>query len=268
MMGIQANNLALSGKYYNECHALFRSQSNQQELMLATLLEEMEGRRDLRILSVGSGMGLFELPLLQALTNRESTIRHFVGIDINQAASQQFEKGLRETFGKQFDFEVRVDSFESFESQEAFDFIIFNHVFEYIEDQHEFWIEKAVTFLEKDGIVALFSPLRGGINQCYEHYSKDYFDRIPFFSDNITEILEKSRSAKFLQQNLMGTCKLHFLKDEAPMAKKMMLLSFLCQIDCRQVPEKEIEGLIDYFRGMENKMNIPHPTDFFRIWKA
>ena len=71
----------------------------------------------------------------------------------------------------------------------------------------------------------------------------------------------------FSKEVIEGTCDIHLLHEKAPLDEKIKLLSFLCQIDCRQLPENEIEASIEYFRGLGNSQTIAHPTDFFRIIK-
>ena len=82
------------------------------------------------------------------------------------------------------------------------------------------------------------------------------------------DIVDQTKSVNFSKNTLMGICDIHLLGEGANMKEKMKLLSFICQIDCRQLPEKEIETISEFFRSLKPTPDIAHPTDFFRIRKA
>ena len=71
----------LTEPYYSEAHQVFRAATNQAELMLDRTVGHIVGRGTVTILSVGSGAGLFEIPMLARLRDAGVTVSSFVGVD-------------------------------------------------------------------------------------------------------------------------------------------------------------------------------------------
>ena len=57
----------LTEPYYSACNGVFRGCTNQGALMLDEMEEMLRDLRQVSILSVGSGVGLFEIPMLRML---------------------------------------------------------------------------------------------------------------------------------------------------------------------------------------------------------
>ena len=248
----------LSGDYYVECNALFRRNTNQAERMLEATLDATPPSPGLRMLSVGSGAGLFEVPLLHWFQASGRSVRRFVGIDINRKACETLERRLSVEFGDLFDQVIVNRSFQHFNSTDHFDLVLFNHTFEYLVGDPATWLRKSMDLRRGGGVVLIFSPDRGGINKLYG----DFFS--PIFADDIHRLLE-SENIAHSQREIPADCDVSLLDSEDQNTDKVCLLSFLTQVDCRELSEKRRTQFAEYFLSLRSpgSHTIPHPTTLF-----
>ncbi|MCH8094399.1 MAG: class I SAM-dependent methyltransferase [Chloroflexi bacterium] len=247
--------IPLSGEYYVECNEVFRRSTNQAEHMLAEMSPIAQGRSELRILSVGSGAGLFEMPMLQML---EGEIKRFVGIDLNEHACQVLRTKLHEQFSASLDFEVVNRSFQEYRTDRRFEIVLFNHSFEYLDGDRLSWIQKSRELLAEAGIVLIFSPNRGGINRFYDELFA------PFLSEDLKPLLART-GINYSTTTIDAECDLSLLDGDEEDSNRIRLLSFLTQTDCRNLPpstQREFAGYFLSLRKGETSM-IPHPTTLF-----
>lgn len=245
----------LSGNYYVECNDVFRRTTNQSEQMLAEMRNFAEDRSDLRILSVGSGVGLFEIPMLRML---KDSVLSFDGVDVNEHACRILQEKLDKEFGKSLEFKVEHRSFQKYRTDHRFELVLFNHTFEYLSGDRLSWIQKSRDLLVGSGKVLIFSPNRGGINRFYEEVFA------PCFSEDLDQLLTHV-GMKHSTTAIDGQCDVALLtgSDEDP--DKMRLLSFLTQADCRDLPPAKQDELADYYLSLSGDETsiIPHPATLF-----
>ena len=256
----------LSDHYYVECHELFRNLTSQTDLMLNRVKDYCQNRESISILSVGCGMGLFEIPMLALLMAVGKTIPNFAGIDVNEYACNVFKRKLDAEFNSRLRYEVINQPFQEFSSTTRFDLILYNHVFEYLGDHHMKWIYKSFNLLSEDGNILIFSPNRGGINKIYAEMMKEVSGFTPFFSDDIERILA-GNSIEFASEVIIAECDISLLQAADDNPDKIKLLSFLTQIDCRKIPEQRKKKYLEYYLNLRNgnESTIPHPTTFFAL---
>ncbi len=258
--------LALRGPYYAECQKVFRAATNQDELMLEAVGAECANYEEFSILSVGSGSGLFEFPMLKMLLRSGKKIRQFTGVDIDENANQLLEGALASEFGSSLDYAIVSASFDAFEADERVEIILYNHVFEYIREGHLAWMQKSLDLLSKGGKLLLFSPIAGGINAIYEENMRAHFDYAPYYSADIEAMLSDA-GIVFTKERIRGECDIRLLDELGDNADSMRLLSFLTHVDSRKVPAPEIAAQVRYFQSLaeEGEKQIPHPSDFFVV---
>lgn len=254
----------LTDPYYSQSHQVFRRATNQTELMLDHLVDRLRGRTRLSICSVGSGTGLFEVPMLARLSDTGIALDRFVGLDLSEPACAILESRLEEAAHPGLAFTIIAESFETFETNERFDVVLFNHVVEYLPGEALRWIEKSIGLLEAGGSVLMFSPTRGGINRPYEAIRTELTGDPPVFAEDIERILDSAAIA-FAQETMIATCDISALDRPGAEAEKLMLLSFLTQRDCRELPEEARQRYIDYYRSLRppGEPGIAHPTTLF-----
>ena len=69
----------------------------------------------------------------------------------------------------------------------------------------------------------------------------------------------------FSKELIKGECDISLLDEMNSDADAMRLLSFLTQVDCRKLPNKQTAEQVEYFQSLAEpgSTQIPHPTDFF-----
>jgi SAM-dependent methyltransferase len=251
----------LNGPYYAECHVVFRRHTNQQDLMLAAALQLARLLVPLRLLSVGSGSGLFELPFLQAVLQAGGEIGQFTGIDTNASACRQLSQQLTQDFGGGFPMEVQIKSFQEFGVTPGYKMVLFNHSFEYLSPPPDPWLQKALDYLAPGGIVAIFSPCRDRLNAVYADHWQAMHGRPPMFADEVEASLSRL-AIPFAVSEIAGRCDLSILAGANDEADLLRMLSFLAQIDVRRLPEPEVSALTEHFLSMADPASaaIAHHT--------
>ncbi len=247
--------IPLTGEYYVECNEVFRRSTNQSEQMLTEMSNYAQGRSDLRILSVGSGVGLFEIPMLQML---EESVASFDGVDVNEHACRILREKLDKEFGSSLEFKVEHRSFQKYRTDHRFEIVLFNHTFEYLSGDRLSWIQKSRDLLVGSGSVLIFSPNRGGINRFYEEVFA------PCFSEDLDQLLTHI-GMKHSTTAIKGECDVALLAGNDDDPDKVRLLSFLTQADCRDLPPAKQRELADYYLSLVDGETsfIPHPATLF-----
>ena len=247
--------IPLSGDYYVECNEVFRRTTNQSEQMLAEMRSFANDRSTLRILSVGSGVGLFEVPMLRMLSD---SIASFDGVDVNEHACRILQQKLDDEFGASLDYKVEHGSFQDYRTDHRFEIVLFNHTFEYLSGDRLSWIQKSRDLLVDAGNVMIFSPNRGGINKFYDEVFA------PCFSEDLDQLLTHV-GMKHSTSPIAGECDVVLLSGSDDDPDKMRLLSFLTQVDCRELPAARQRELVDYYLSLSGNGTsvIPHPATLF-----
>ncbi len=255
---------SFAGDYYAECNEVFRRSTNQSHLMLKEVREYCRNKESMSILSVGSGVGLFEIPMLRTLMGDGIDIPKFVGIDIDEYACSVFKEKLQAGFGHSLEFDVIHQSFQKFASEARFGLILYNHVFEYLGGHHLKWIHKSLNLLSDNGNILIFSPDRGGINKIYDETMRDVNGFDPFFSDDIERMLT-SHFIEFSTKRILAECDISLLHESNDNPDKIRLLSFLTQIDCRTISDERKNEYVHYYQSLRgtSKNTIPHPATLF-----
>lgn len=253
-------------RYYNKCHALFRRLTDQPQRMLEDIRAICGERPCDRILSVGSGTGLFEIPMLEMLLSDGTDPQLFVGIDINREACNQLSLRLEAAQLKHMEWQVLPQAFEGYAPTERFDVVMFNHSFEYLSGPPARWVRKALGLLTEDGICLIYSPDRGDINAPYADMAEQAYGLAPRFSDDLKRALG-AEGIHFAEYTILGMCSVEPLARPDQDEERTQLLSFLCQIDCREVGREARASMADYYLGLSvgGERTIPHPTTRFLI---
>lgn len=253
----------LTEPYYSACNEVFRRCTNQGSLMLAEMGEIFRGLRRVSILSVGSGVGLFEIPMLKMLQDDDVPISHFVGVDVSSHACARLEENLEAEFGPGIWHEVVCSPFQDFTSSRVFDLVLYNHTFEYLGGRPGRWLRKSESLLASGGRVIVFSPRRGGINLIYGEVARELGGWSPLFADDIDATLANLGN-HFQKKTLVAECDVSLLDRSGPHPDKIKLLSFLTQRDCRAIPSETRESYVEYYLSLRRGgPTIPHPTTMF-----
>ena len=118
--------------------------------------------------------------------------------------------------------------------------------------------------LYENGTIFIFSPNRGGINKIYSEKFKDFEGYEPFFSEDLEKLLIINE-INFSTKTITADCDISLLQESNDNKDKIKLLSFLTQIDCRNLTIKQNDEYVSYYISLrkENQDTIPHPTTLF-----
>jgi len=225
----------LTDREYAECFDCFKAQSTEWDALSGWLADELLptlGHRDrLRVLSVGSGTGDFDLVLMGLLAGAGFGI-DYTAVDPNPEHNAVFERRVRES-GLPLDrFRIIPLPFEAETAPGTLDLIHFTHCLYYIPDRAGA-ILHAREMLAPGGSMLIFHQTAPGINEvqrlfmdrvkgdtremfsCYDLFA--ILDRlaIPFTFDlllsdvDVTGIVEGTREGRmllcfFLESSLEG----------------------------------------------------------------
>ena len=255
----------LADPYYTACNQVFRRSTNQARLMLTEMETLCRDRQRLSILSVGSGVGLFEIPMLKMLHAGDAQISLFVGVDVSAHACSVLNGKMEAEFGSDMRYDVVCSAFQDFTTNQDFDIVLYNHTFEYLGGSPITWLRRSQNMLTPDGNAVIFSPDRGGINRIYEELAKEPGGWSPLFADDIEASL-KSKGNRFKKKTLVAECDITLLEGRDPHPDKIKLLSFLAQRDCTTAPLDVQERYVEYYLSLrQNGSTIPHPTTMFIV---
>lgn len=254
----------LADPYYSDAHEVFRAATDQTEKMLDRLVDRLQGRSRLSICSVGSGVGLFELPMLARLRAEGIGLARFTGVDASAHAASVLQRKLEAVDSAGLEFDVVVGAFQDYETSARFDLVLFNHVLEYLQGAATESLARSRTLLTADGAVVVFSPTRGGINRPYEDTYAELTGAPPVFADDIERLLDEAVIG-YTRETILASCDISALDRAGNDEEKMALLSFLTQRDCRELPEEARERYVDYYRLLRRagESGIAHPTALF-----
>jgi SAM-dependent methyltransferase len=254
----------LKGEYYSTCHQVFRRATNQGEMMVAETLQVIEGRNGLSVASIGSGTGLFEIPLLKHMRVKGIDVLNFCGVEMDEYACIEFGRELSAHFDGTMRFDLYNGRYEDFPEGEKFDLTVFNHTMEYLNGNPVPWIQKALRSTTTGGRVLIFSPDQGGINRFYEENLLRMTGSSPLFSNSLRDALEGAR-IPFEARRLMAKCETQLLDMAGRKDEKIRFLSFLTHVDCREVEDTDLERYARYFIGLrrDGAGYIAHPTTLF-----
>lgn len=256
----------LADPYYSRAHEVFRSATNQTALMVEHMVDRLQNRSRLSICSVGSGAGLFEIPMLARLHDEGIAAERFVGVDASEHACAVLESKLAASAHPGLDYELVATPFETFETGERFDIVLFNHVVEYLAGDALPWLEKSMGLVMSGGSLLVFSPTRGGINVPYEEGFVELTGAPPIFADDIERMLDDAGIA-YVEETIIASCDVSLLDRFGSDAEKVMLLSFLAQRDCRDLSDDDCERYVEYYRSLRppGERGVAHPTTLFVI---
>jgi 2-polyprenyl-3-methyl-5-hydroxy-6-metoxy-1,4-benzoquinol methylase len=256
----------LQGEYYAECNQVFRQSSTQNGLMLEHIKTHCHEVESLEILSVGSGTGLFEIPMIKMLKAEGKEICGFEGIDISADACRLLDMKMKAEFGGTLSYRISHSSFQEYQPEIRFDLILLNHAFEYFGDRHLKWLDKSIALLSQTGSVVIFSPDKGGINHIYAEFGPEVLGFTPYFSEDLLRLLDQN-GIIYKALPIRAMCDISLLESDAADPARTMLLSFLTQIDCRTIGPSSTKDFIDHFKSLavDHQGLIPHPATFIAL---
>lgn len=259
----------LEGRRYMDAHLLFRSVTNQQELML-DYVEDLHPKigSNFLILSVGCGTGVFEMPMLGRLTRRRSSDTdrlYYAGVEVNLAGCEALDHQLADS-DLPVDYAVTNPDFNAYEAERRFDLVLFVHVLEYFDDLQA-TIRKATQLLTPNGRLLVFIAERDGINEACEEILKGHGQFFKFV-DNLKRVLD-AFPMPYRHERIVAQLDPTEIIRNGNEAEIELLMSFIVQVDTSRLPSDEKRVLLAWLDGLrvnhERGWFVPHPASVFPI---
>lgn len=165
---------SLSEREYAECFDAFKKISSEWLSMQQWLNEDFLQRHvwasPLKILSIGSGDGDFDLEFMKILMRRWR-IETYIAIDPNPHHNQAFESRFRKSNLHVPNFEILSETFPVSQLDIKFDLVHMTHCLYYIPDRLKA-IQAALGSLAERGLILVFHQTQLGINEIQRRFMK------------------------------------------------------------------------------------------------
>lgn len=266
---VEAELVPLDDARFLETHGIYEGRSDQQRLIIDWFGEQIspavEADGAFRVLSVGCGSGILDVPIAERLLERAGDL-HYVGVDPNRIECEAFQQHFRDAAFDRARLEVVPATFEEFETGRRFDLIHFVHSLYYMPDPWEA-LEKARKLLAPGGRLVVFHAPREALNDLTVRFWDKQHARPTLFAEDFAEILD-AWSWDYERERVDARLEVTPLA-HAGSTIGLALRDFIVQFDSGRLPEpvQELVGrylqLISVEGGGET--HIAHPVDVFVI---
>ena len=268
--------VSLDEQEYMEGQIAYRSQHNEQEMMLEAAIKAVEkkmfSQENCSIISIGCGSGLFEKPFLEELLCQKKTIE-FIGIDINKKECLKFQElchQLSQTYPGKFEFKIHNIDFLVFEASRKFDIVLSIHSLLYIQ-QIEQSIQKIYGMTGEGGMaIVSMGPKRKILNGPYYYIAQRLYEITPYYDEDVEKVLTEF-NIPFHHE------KIEFLVNMTECFKQnselgQSVLNFVLGVQSAYFSPLQLQLCLDYFDSCSEKMQggeimVPHFGILFYISK-
>ncbi len=252
-----------------ETHAIYEGRSDQRQRIIGWFAEQiaptLRSDSPFRVLSVGCGSGMLDVPVAARLAPRTAELR-YVGVNPNRVECEVFERSFQRAALSGVGAEVVPASFEAFETDGSFDLIHFVHCLYYMSDPAAA-LEKARKLLGSGGRLVVFQAPCEALNALSVRFWNKEYARPTFFAEDFAELLDRW-GWRYERGRLEATVEVTPFLDRDPEVGRA-LRDFIVQIDSQRLPPAVLELVDRYLRliavedGGRNR--VAHPVDVFLI---
>ncbi|MEO0323067.1 MAG: class I SAM-dependent methyltransferase [Myxococcota bacterium] len=260
----------LDEERFLETHVLYEGRSDQQGQILRWFADSVapavpEGR-PYRVLSVGCGSGILDVPLARALAPRAEPLR-YVGVDPNVAECQAFSARFAEADLPGVEVTVRPCLFEELRDPGPFDLVHIVHALYYVPSAAAF-LEQARALLAPGGRLVVFHAPREEMNALAACFYDKQYGRPTLFADEVAELCRR-RDWEHHRGRVDARLDVTPLADgDAELG--LALRDFIVQVDSAAL-SPAVQKLVDGYlaaiteRAPDGRAFIAHPVDVFAL---
>lgn len=273
----------LSDHRFDESHECFEGQSNQQEQILQCLRDfgrhQIDRRvtkaiateRVFRVLSVGCGSGILDLPLIKTLADQISNGNsaskiHYTGIDPNPVACDRFRNEFLKLSLSSSQLKVLEDTVESYDHDNQFDLIHVVHALYYFVEP-AVALQKLIRIVADEGQLVIFQAPKAELNQLADCFWQDHLKDPIWFSEDLEDHLLKV-NASFIKSRLDAEVDVTNCF-ESNDTNGQLTLDFIVQSHCENLSQPIRQSVLSYLKSISRvhngKVLAPHPVDVFII---
>lgn len=276
---------ALSDLRFDQSHETFEGKSNQQDQIrewlhqfAAAQVQRFRASNDadgnaFRILSVGCGSGILDLPLIQSLAiektnaNHAGTI-HYTGIDPNPVACDRFRAAFDRMEVDAVELSVLEETVDSYKYSQPFDLTHVVHSLYYFDDPAAS-LQSLIDNTAEHGEIVIFQAPKGQLNQLSDCFWQDHVKDPIWFSEELQTHLEAS-GLRFSQSRLNAEVDVSDCFD-VNCPKGRLTFDFMVQSDCEMLSTSLRSNVLDHLSSISrhegSRRLAPHPVDVFVIEK-
>lgn len=276
----------LSDERFDQSHEWFEGQSNQQAQILAWLqrfgerqlerrgLQSEEGQDAFRVLSVGCGSGILDLPLVKTLAEhadaqQDAVAIHYAGIDPNPVACKRFRSDFESLGISSVDLSVHEETVESYEHNQKVDLTHVVHSMYYFADPADS-LTTLIDQVADEGELVIFQAPKGELNRLADCFWQGHLDDPIWFSAELDQHLQQT-GISFTRSRLDAEVDVTACFDRE-CQEGQLTFDFLVQSDCQDLSEPIRDQVLDHLRSISRvdagKILAPHPVDVFVIHQS
>ncbi len=248
---------------------VYEDRSDQRQRIIEWFGEEIASAlrpdRPFRVLSVGCGSGMLDVPVATRLAARTTDL-HYVGVNPNPVECEAFQRAFREAALRGARVEVAPATFEAFEAHGAFDLIHFVHCLYYMPDPAAA-LEKARKLLAPGGRLIVFHAPREALNDLAVRFWDKTYARPTLFAEYYAELLDRWGWAYERGRVEAAVEVTPFVEGDPDIG--LALRDFIVQVDSQRLPPPVQEIVERYLRLIvvqdRGRNHISHPVDVFFI---
>jgi SAM-dependent methyltransferase len=263
----------MSASRFDESHEAFESASDQQSQILGWLCDYFlanERSKAVDMLSIGCGSGILDGPLLQYWFEHSVLPQSYVGADPNPVACERFRNLFADCREISDRITVLEDTVETLAADGSYRYILAVHSLYYFADPVAA-IQKLTAMLQPGGELVIFQAPRDELNLLAHCFWSSSHENIWYSRELRTHLLEAEYS--FKQTRIDGHVDISDCVGNASDASASehgkLLIDFITQVDCAQLPEDVIATTQSYLESVaterDDRTYVPHPVDVFVI---
>lgn len=259
----------LSEQRFLDTHVLYEGRSDQQRRIIEWFGARFAPRpppgRAYRVLSVGSGSGILDVPVAARLAEAAHAL-DYVGVDPSRVECERFAQAFRAAAIAGARLDVVPETFEASATRGAFDLVHLVHCLYYMPDPAAALV-KARRLLAPGGRLVLFVAPCAELNDLARRFYDKQYGRPTFFADDVAVLLEGwgwSFEREWVDARVEVT----------PLVRRdpdvgLALRDFIVQVDSAQLPEA-VQSLVDRYLHLlaepdGGRTFIAHPVEAFVI---
>ncbi len=252
-------------------HVLYEGRSDQQQRIIdwfgarAAPWVDAHAPRPYRVLSVGCGSGLLDLPVARHLARPAAAV-DYVGVDPNSVECEAFERRFAQAGLSGVTHAVVPEPFEAFTPDQRFDLVHVVHCLYYLPDAATA-LAKARSLLAPGGRLVLVHAPCEALNDLASRFYDKAYGRPTVFAEDCAALLDAWGCA-YVRERIGARVDVTPLAAGDPDVGRA-LRDFIVQVDSGRLPahvqdlvDRYIAAITEHARG---RAFIDHPADVFVI---
>lgn len=260
----------LSDERFDAAHWAFERSSTQQDeirRLLARLVQQTRPADErLRVLSVGPGNGMLDLPLIGSLASA-GVAMDYVGVDPNPVAGQRFAAGFREIESGGVSLSVRECGIDDLDNTAGYDLIHAVHSLYYVADPPR-TLSRLIERLTPGGRLVVFQAPWGALNRLAACFWTGADGRTVWFSEQLEAWLREGRR-RFEKHTIDARLDVTGALATGD-ADGRLVFDFALHTAAETLPSEVRQRALECLRaisaGEGGRSLAPHPVDAFVVY--